>query len=367
MKIIEPTLLLDQNKCRANIRSMADKAERNGLFFRPHFKTHQSQEIGRWFREVGVQAITVSSLSMAQYFAADGWQDITVAFPVNLLEINKINQLAATVKLNLLAVNPEPVANLRALLIHPVGLFIKIDVGTHRTGLLPEDRTGIEAVLKEIEQSKKIEFKGFLTHAGHAYASRSAGAVQKIHESATAKLEQLKKIYRSSYPGLIISIGDTPTCSLAENWEGVDEIRPGNFVFYDLMQWQIGTCSFHQIAVALACPVVAKHADRQEVIIYGGAVHLSTDRLENEKGTNCFGLPVLFNGNGWNLPDGESYLRSISQEHGVIKASPSFFEKVKTGDVVGILPVHSCLTTDLAGHFLTTEGERIEKQIHTPK
>jgi len=367
MKIIEPTLLLDPNKCRANIRLMAEKAERNGLFFRPHFKTHQSKEIGRWFREFGVEAITVSSLNMARYFAADGWKDITVAFPVNLLEINKINQLAAAVQLNLLAVNPEPVRNLRALLKHPIGLFIKIEVGTRRTGLLPEDRAGIEAVLKEIEQSKKIKFKGFLTHAGHAYASRSKEAIQKVHEFATAKLKELKKKYRSSYPGLIISIGDTPTCSLAENWEGVDEIRPGNFVFYDLMQWQIGTCSFDQIAVALACPVVAKHSDRQEVITYGGAVHLSTDRLTTKKGTNCFGLPFFLNGHSWNLPDGESFLRSISQEHGVIKASPSFFAKVKTGDVVGILPVHSCLTTDLAGYFQTTAGRRIEKQLHSSK
>jgi len=33
----------------------------------------------------------------------------------------------------------------------------------------------------------------------------------------------------------------------------VDEIRPGNFVFYDLMQYRIGSCSVGQIAVAMAC------------------------------------------------------------------------------------------------------------------
>ena len=49
---------------------MAAKARSAHVRFRPHFKTHQSLEIGRWFREFGVDAITVSSVGMAAFFAA---------------------------------------------------------------------------------------------------------------------------------------------------------------------------------------------------------------------------------------------------------------------------------------------------------
>ena len=35
------------------------------LSFRPHFKTHQSAEIGSWFRDFGVTRITVSSRESA--------------------------------------------------------------------------------------------------------------------------------------------------------------------------------------------------------------------------------------------------------------------------------------------------------------
>ena len=73
---------------------MAGKAHANRLVFRPHFKTHQSHLIGQWFREEGVTKITASSLSMAAYFAEDGWDDITVAFPVNIREMDTINELA---------------------------------------------------------------------------------------------------------------------------------------------------------------------------------------------------------------------------------------------------------------------------------
>jgi len=67
--IQKPTLVLDKERCLRNIRKMAEKANKHNLHFRPHFKTHQSIEIGRWFRDFGVKAITVSSVEMAQYLA----------------------------------------------------------------------------------------------------------------------------------------------------------------------------------------------------------------------------------------------------------------------------------------------------------
>ncbi|MBO8152692.1 MAG: hypothetical protein H0Z30_09405 [Candidatus Marinimicrobia bacterium] len=73
MQIIEPTLLLDEKKCQENINFMVQKAKRSNVIFRPHFKTHQSIEVGRWFRAQGVDKITVSSLRMAKYLADSGW------------------------------------------------------------------------------------------------------------------------------------------------------------------------------------------------------------------------------------------------------------------------------------------------------
>ena len=105
--ITKPTLLLNEEIARSNIKRMVEKADRNNVKLRPHFKTHQSHEVGRWFREAGVDRITVSSLSMAGYFAHDGWDDITVAFPANLLEIDLINELASGIRLNLLVESVE--------------------------------------------------------------------------------------------------------------------------------------------------------------------------------------------------------------------------------------------------------------------
>jgi D-serine deaminase-like pyridoxal phosphate-dependent protein len=41
------------------------------------------------------------------------------------------------------------------------------------------------------------------------------------------------------------------------------------------------------------------------------------------------------------------YLKGISQEHGVIVApDKKFFDNTKIGDLVYILPIHSCLAAD---------------------
>ncbi len=361
MKIIEPTVLLNAHICKANIRNMAEKARNNNLSFRPHFKTHQSVAISKWFREEGVNKITTSSLAMAEYFAHAGWMDITVAFPVNVLEIDRINQLAQKINLNLLVVHLESLDMILKDLEHRVGVFIKIDVGTHRTGLPPNDYENMDAIIQKSNGSKLLDFRGFLAHAGHTYAAKGRASIQKIHEDTIFILKQLKQKYVEKYPELVISTGDTPSCSVAEGWEEIDEIRPGNFVFYDLTQVEIGSCGLNDIAVALACPVVAKHAERSEIIIYGGGIHLSKDRLIKSDGKTIYGVPVLLNENAWKNWDGDSYVKSLSQEHGIVKTSPEFFKKVQIGDVIGILPVHSCMNVDLAGHYLTFENEKIDK------
>ncbi|MDQ1351629.1 MAG: hypothetical protein QG657_1934, partial [Acidobacteriota bacterium] len=71
---------MDKEKALKNIIRIKEKIARSpGVRFRPHFKTHQSAQIGQWFREMGVSAITVSSVDMALYFAQHGWTDITIA------------------------------------------------------------------------------------------------------------------------------------------------------------------------------------------------------------------------------------------------------------------------------------------------
>lgn len=350
-----PTLFLDPVRCKKNIEKMAAKANRNQLLFRPHFKTHQSLEIGRWFKEVGVSKITVSSLKMAAYFAQE-WDDITVAFPTNILEIETINSLAEKIQLNLCVENIEVIEFLKTHLNAAVGVFLKIDVGYNRTGIAADHYSSIDLLLKKIEEAPALHFKGFLGHAGHSYQCRSKEAIEEIHQNSKQKILLLKEQYQKQYPDLVLSLGDTPSCSVSEDFKGIDEIRPGNFVFYDLTQNIIGSNALEEIAVAMACPIVAKHSDRNEIVIYGGGVHLSKDRVEDPEVGLLFGRIAEQNGKGWGSSVPKMFLKSLSQEHGIVSVPKEKMQEYAIGDFLWVLPVHSCMTADLMKQFHLPDG-----------
>jgi len=343
-RITSPTLLIDERKCRENIRMMVEKARVSGVVFRPHFKTHQSAVIGEWFREEGVNAITVSSVEMAGYFAQAGWTDITIAFPVNLREADEISGLADTIKLNIIVNAAETLRSLQTKIRQPLGIIIEIDCGYHRSGLTPDDLDEINMIIHECHEGGNAEFKGFLSHFGNTYSARSTEEIRQIFHEGTGKLISLRDNLGLGDQA-IISVGDTPSCSILDTFQEVDEIRPGNFIFYDVMQMGLGSCHAGQVAVCVAAPVVDLYHSRNEAVIHGGAVHLSKEHIRYD-GDDVYGLVVRLTDDGWSDPLPGCRVKSLSQEHGILHCDPQIMKTLQRGSLVGILPVHSCLTVD---------------------
>ena len=359
MKITKPTLLLDEQKCRLNIKKMIARSKNLNSSLRPHFKTHQSHKIGEWFKEYGIDKCAVSSIEMARHFAKGEWKDITVAFPLNVLEIENVNLLAKEVCLNLCIESVETAKILNEQLKYPLNVFIKTDAGYHRTGMQSEDYHGIKTIIEELNKNELISFKGFLQHAGHTYQAKGKAEIDKIHQETSSNMIALKNHFRKQYHEIIISNGDTPTCSVSDDFDEIEEMRPGNFVFYDVMQAEIGSCEYSEIAVAVACPVVAKHKDRNEVILYGGAIHFSKDSIKKD-GETIYGLIAKKEEKGWGEPLDGCYTKKLSQEHGTLHVTDDYFDQVNIGDLLYILPIHSCLTANLMGKYYTLDGEGIE-------
>ncbi|GAB3646141.1 hypothetical protein GCM10028791_05590 [Echinicola sediminis] len=359
LSIDSPTLILNEAICRQNLSRMAEKAERQQLKLVPHFKTHQSHAIGEWCRSYGIDKISVSSIKMAEYFAAQSWKNIHIAFPFNPLAIKRLNQLAGRQQVSVQLVNAEVTALLSESLEHEVGYFIEIDAGYGRAGVEVSDFGLIEAIMRKAQSSDKLTFKGFYIHAGHTYQADLEG-IKTIHEQTKAALHMLKDKYISEFPDLVTRSGDTPSCSIMDDFEGIDEIGPGNFIFYDLTQARVGSCSKEDIAVVLAVPVVDIRKEKHEILVHGGGVHLAKDVLLNADGARNFGEVVLFDPQGWKIPADTSYVKSISQEHGIIKASDKLLRQIHIGDILGILPVHSCMTADCMGNYLSTKGQKID-------
>lgn len=363
--ITSPTLLLRPDIAKANLRRMLAKTKAHNLEFRPHFKTHQSHEIGRWVRKAKIDRIACSSLRMAEYFAEDGWTDITLAIPLNLREADRLKALAQKIRLNLILDHPSVAARLAGMNDTWFQVWLEIDTGDRRTGIPPEDTESILACAQTIHAADKLHFSGLIGHGGHSYEQANPYNATAFYKDQVKQLQQVAEMLKDAgiqVPG--ISFGDTPLFSMSDTLEGITEARPGNFLFYDLMQVGIGSCKIDDIAVAMACPVISKSPSRSEIIVHGGGVHFSKDFLSHPGSSGrSYGQAVQPTEKGWEAVEGV-YLSGLSQEHGVVQVdAPGKMEEWDHGDLMIFLPVHSCHTADAMGGYRVYEKGKLGDYI----
>jgi D-serine deaminase-like pyridoxal phosphate-dependent protein len=275
--------------------------------------------------------------------------------------------LAKVADISILVESPDSVDRIGRSLKSQLGVWLKIDVGYGRTGLKWTQVDAITEVAADVVEHPNLDLVGLLTHAGHTYHADSTDEIERIYRQTVDRMNDVRSSLDQSGFGLDqsgrslkISVGDTPGCSLVQDFGSVDEIRPGNFVFFDLMQVNLGVCREEDIAVTVACPVVAKHADRSQIVIYGGAIHLSKEFMAGPDGQPRYGLISLLSEEGWSRSLENCWLSMLTQEHGIVEASQTLFESVNVGDLLAVIPVHSCLTANLLRQYLTLDGKTID-------
>ncbi|BDS06205.1 alanine racemase [Oceaniferula spumae] len=338
-----PVLEIDVFRARRNIKRMVEKAQRSGVVLRPHFKTHQSLEVAEWFCEEGVESCTVSSPTMAEFFANGGWDDILIAFPAQPGAMDIYRKLSSTVKLGLITDSPDVVNMLAEGLESEVDVWIEIDAGYARTGVAWDDQESLKRLASVVESAACLNLRGVLTHGGDTYTCRNSDEIVQSYQRCSERMLHASDILSAVINRKVdISCGDTPSCSVVEDFSSMTEIRPGNFVFYDLMQYQIGACELDDIALRLACPIAGIYPTRGEIVIHGGAVHLSKERLQEHE----YGRVLVTDSDGHQQVLPNVVVKSLSQEHGLVSAPSNCLEGLEIGDVLHVLPVHSCLTMD---------------------
>ncbi len=365
MQVKKPIPIIDKKRTLKNIKRMADKARASGVLFRPHFKTHISVDIGEWFKNFDVSSITVSSVDMAEYFSTK-FNDIMICVPANIHQSDQMNDLAGRIKVHVLVDSMETTKFLGKNMVNDVSVWIEIDVGYERTGIPSKNIEEIITIARTIQSFPHLLLTGIVTHAGQSYHADSIEEIKKIHFDSVSQMTEVKDALNATgFADIEVSVGDTPTCSIMEKFEEpITDIRPGTFVFYDLRQMNIGSCSEDDISMTVACPVISKHSERNELVIYGGGAGLSKESLVLKDGNEIYGLIALPDDKKGRISSiKDVYVSSLSQEHGKIKGPADFIEKIKIGDTLLVLPVHACMTTQFHKVYQTLEG-KILKTLH---
>lgn len=362
-----PALLLDLNCVKRNAARISEIATRNGVRLRPHIKTHKCIEVAQLQTAGHNGAVTVSTLAEARDFADHGFTDITYAVPIEPGKFaDAIEILLCGVKLNLLTDNADGV-KLLDVAAGKAGVrfdvFVKIDCGTHRVGVEPHTAEAVE-IPRQLSDAANLNFAGILTHAGHSYDAKTVEEIKAIarHER-DVMVEHATKLRGLGIEVPTVSIGSTPTINHIDHLEGIDEVRPGNYIFFDNYQATLGSCGFDDCALTVLAAVVHRDASRRKIVVDAGGIAMSKDRGPTHLDPMCgYGRVLDLDGHDTGLR-----LDTLSQEHGVIHTNDdAAFNRFKIGDRLRVLANHSCMTATQHSHYnILKDGEIVDNwEIH---
>jgi len=338
-----PAALVDLDRFEVNCARMAERASDLGVRLRPHVKTHKCVEAARIQIRGHFGGITVSTLAEARGFADAGFRDITYAVPIapqklgDVVEIDsRIDRLSVLIDQMATITAIEEVARTHS---SQFSVWLKIDCGLHPAGIDPGSHHAITLATR-LQNSVHIDFRGALTHAGQSYgAVDHEGARAAARDECATILRFTERLAEAGVGIPEISIGSTPTMTAAENLDGIDEIRPGNYAFFDVFQASIGSCALDHIAFSVLATVVSVQPEKRRAVIDAGALALSKDRGPTHIDPGCGFGRIVATRDQHPLPG--LHLTSISQEHGVIEGPGT--EALRPGTHLRVLPNHSCL------------------------
>ena len=338
-----PALVIDLDIAERNAARIADAMRDRGMALRPHAKTHKSVELGRIQLEHGAVGLTVGNLGEAEVFAAAGFTDLFIAYPIwavgdkasRLRALHGDSRLALSVGFDS-AEGAERLAAAVAGLPGRLPVLLELDPGNRRTGARPE-RAGEIAVAA---QRAGLEVRGLFTHGGHGYRSPDATVAAGADEIRALTIGR-DALRAEGMEAQVISAGSTPTQESAAQ-PPVTVMRPGTYLLGDRQQFALGAQPPDGLAAVVVATVVSRAVEGQ-VVIDAGAKTLTKD------------VPPYLEGHGAIPAYPHAVIERVSDYHGVVRI-PAGAPSPGLGEVLGIVPNHICPVVDLRDSFLATRN-----------
>ena len=349
-----PYLSVDGAKMERNILKMACISRESGVPLRPHVKTHKIPEIAQRQVAAGAVGITVAKISEAEVMVEGGIVDIFVAYPlVTAVKIRRAVRLAERSRL-IVGVDSAEGARLMSDVAASEGgtleVRLEVDSGLRRTGT---PREGAVGLAREISALDNLDLTGIYTYRGAVLqdGSPASDLVEAGRLEGELMVAVAEEIRDAGIPMRDVSLGSTPTAEHAATVEGVTEIRPGTYVFYDRMQAEMGACSIEDCALRVVATVVSRPTP-DLAVIDGGSKTFATDVQPKVAplGLSGFGLVVGHPG---------AVLGRVTEEHGMLSLDEG--SDLEVGDTVEVIPNHVCSTVNLHEEvLLNVEGKASE-------
>lgn len=336
-EIETPSLVVLPQIVRENIKLALNIIGENVL--RPHVKTFKTKEVAQLLIDVGVSQFKSATIAEAEMLAMVNAKDILLAYqPVgkNIDRLKKLIETYPDSSFSCLVDNEATVLALGQIFKeNPLNIYIDLNVGMNRTGVLPENS---EILLDLIKSTTGVMLKGIHAYEGHIHAidfdkrKELADTVFFVSDAIRCKVETILQ------KKLELVIGGTPTFPIFANKNRVT-CSPGTFVFWDSGYSKYTDLPF-KVATCLLTRVISIIDNQFLCLDLGHKAVASENSLDKR---------LTF------LSEESIELISHSEEHLVIKVHDT--SNYKIGQVLYAIPYHICPTVALHNEIQVIENQ----------
>ena len=344
-----PALVVDLDVMERNLSQMAAYCREHSLRLRPHTKTHKIPELARKQIESGATGITVAKLDEAEVMIDAGLNDLLVAYPiVGPTKTHRLADLAQRATITVALDSETAARGISAALSERdanAKILVELDVGFGRCGV--PDETAALQLAQTVSSLPGLNFEGLMFFPGHFGVDPDERAVLRaqVNELLDRCLETFE---RARLPLHTISGGSTPSRYETDLFHGVNETRPGTYIFNDRNTVGVSAANLDDCALSVLVTVVSTSVSGHAVID-GGSKTFSSDRYQAEDGRG-FGLIK---------DDPTVEIERFSEEHGHLNIARSE-RRYRVGDRLAVIPNHVCSTVNMHDEIYGVRGERVE-------
>jgi D-serine deaminase-like pyridoxal phosphate-dependent protein len=343
-----PCLVVHKPVLEQNIAEMAEYAQSLGIAMRPHQKTHKTAEIAKMQLAAGAHGVTCAKLGEAEALVdAGAVDDVFLAYQI--VGPRKIARLLKLMDRARVSVAVDGVETAQALSEacaadgKTLDVIIEMNTGLNRAGILPGEET--ERLAEEVAAMPGLRVKGIMTHEGHVAKAMTQDELDEYGQSAgTAMVDTAERLRQKGIPVEVISVGSTPGSFSTTKVDGINEMRPGTYVFYDNASFRFGRIGPERCALRILATVVSRPSP-DRAVIDAGSKTLAMDPPPPDR-----------KGYGYVVEEPDAIIARVSEEHGVIEF-PSGNSTLAVGDVVEVIPNHVCPTVNLQDQMFVVSAD----------
>lgn len=329
-----PSLIIDLDIMEANLRRVAGYAREHKLRLRPHTKTHKIPELGRKQLESGAVGLSVAKTTEGEVMLASGTPDLLVAYPVvGAPKVQRLVQLGRQTQVTVALDSADaatPIAEAARTAGVEIGILTEINVGLDRVGVEPG--WPLVALIRQIQRTPGLRWRGIAFYPGHI--KRANGSDQDITTLRTLLNLTMDGLRSEKLEPEIVSGGSTPLLCQSHTLPGLNEIRPGTYIFNDRNCLYGGYCEARDCAATILATVVSVQGAR--MMLDCGSKTLSSDKLSTGEDAHF----------GEILDAPGARLHKLNEEHGYVDIS-ACERAFRVGERVRVLMNHVCVCVNL--------------------